>query len=136
MNQEIVITAADVINIILLALAVIGLIVRHNSQVSDMRATLNESVKDVEAMKEEIENFKNKTDIRLDNEKDRIQEILDRHTDQFITSIDRIYTKLNDLEKKIIGENTYLKENLKHITRLITKHDIDIDKLKEDGKIS
>lgn len=69
------------------------------------------------------------------NDETKIKELegqVEKYRSEMNHSVSSLTMRLLDIENKLIETNTYLKENLRHLTVIVTKHEEKLDKLDDN----
>lgn len=100
---------------------------RYGGRVKQASAELTKAKKDIENLIEEGKSLNNKL-YEVDT---RVSRELGRSRENIYNIRDVILARFSEIEKQIIQENTYLKENVKYMADLLKAHDRKIDRLED-----
>ena len=120
---------------VVISVVTLGLVIwRGGSFISELTQRIRDAEEEVKRLEQRYTKFKESTERKMDSEKDFTRALSENLKSDFLNSIERLHERIISLETKVVQDTTFLKENLKYLTALISKHDNFIEKIKEDDR--
>lgn len=126
-----ILDAGDIINLLVVIGGAILWVFNYGKKIKDTESKLTNNATEIENLKIRLNGIKEDYESRIQFLDEHFNIEIHKNKEDIIDLKSVILDRLGEIEKKIIGENTYLKENVKYLTLLITRHEEKLGRLED-----